>query len=444
MRLQPVVGVISLKRSASEPEADIRILGFHAAANRSKENYLEALARRQFLKFLAASPLLGCTAAGRLLAEESLDAIALPDYLIESPADALDVFDFHAVAKHRLPPAHYGYLATGTDGNETLAANRHAFEDIYLRSMRMVDTSDISLETTLLGEQLKSPIVLAPVGSQRAFHPDAELATARAAKAKGNLQILSNVTSNPIEDVIAARGQPVWFQLYPTAKWSTARMMLERAERAGAGVVVLTVDLNSSSNRVLLGQFVRTDDRDCSSCHGTGGIEDFLRMNPMYEGSRVTYADFDTSDMTWNYLDRIREVTSMKIVVKGIVTREDAASAVEAGADAVYVSNHGGRAEASGWGAIESLPEVVAAVDSRVPVLIDSGFRRGTDIFKALAMGADAVCIGRAYIWALAAFGQPGVEKVLEMLNAELSMVMGQIGARSIAEIGPQHIGIRE
>ena len=404
---------------------------------------MEGLARRRFLMFLASSPLLGCTAAGRLLAEESLDAIRLPEYLIKSPAEALDVFDFHTAAKRTLPPAHYGYLATGTDGNETLSANRRAFEDIYLRPMRMVDTSDVSLETTLLDERLESPIVLAPVGSQRAFHADAELASARAARAQEHLQILSNVTSNPIEDVIAARGKPVWFQLYPTSQWATAQMMLERAERAGARVVVLTVDLNSGSNRVLLGQYVRTDDRDCSSCHGAGGVEDFLRMTPMYEGSSVTFADFDTSDMTWDYLDRIRRATSMKIVVKGVVTREDAASAVDAGADVVYVSNHGGRAEASGWGALESLPEVVEAVDGSVPVMIDSGFRRGTDIFKALAMGADAVCIGRAYIWGLAAFGQPGVEKVLEMLKAELSMVMGQMGARSIAEIGPQHIGIR-
>ncbi len=403
---------------------------------------MEALARRQFLKFLAASPLLGCTAAGRLLAEESLDAIDLADHLIGSPADALDVFDFHTVAKHRLPPAHYGYLATGTDGNETLSANRRAFEDVYLRSMRMVDTSDISLETTLLGEKLKSPIVLAPVGSQRAFHPDAELATARAAKVQEHLQILSNVASSPIEDVIAARGEPVWFQLYPTNKWPTAEMMLKRAERAGARVVVLTVDLNSGSNRVLLGQYERTDERDCSSCH-TGGADNFVKMNPMYNGSKVTFDDFDTSDMTWDYLDRIRQVTSMKIVVKGIVTNADATSAVEAGADAVYVSNHGGRAEASGWGALESLPEVVAAVDGRVPVIIDSGFRRGTDIFKALAMGADAVSIGRAYIWGLASFGQPGVEKVMEMLKAELSMVMGQVGASTIADIGSQHVGIR-
>jgi isopentenyl diphosphate isomerase/L-lactate dehydrogenase-like FMN-dependent dehydrogenase len=251
------------------------------------------------------------------------------------------------------------------------------------------------------------------------------------------------VATTPIEDVIAARGEPVWFQFYPTNQWSTAQMMLERAERAGARVVVLTVDLNSGSNRVLLGQHERTDDRDCTVCHGTGSVEDFLRLNPMYEGSRTTYADFATPDMTWDYLERIRRACSMKIVVKGIVTREDAAGAVEAGADAVYVSNHGGRAEASGWGALESLPEVVEAVNGRVPVMIDSGFRRGTDIFKALALGADAVCIGRPYIWGLAAFGQAGVEKVLEMLRAELAMVMGQVGARSIAEIGRQHIGVR-
>jgi isopentenyl diphosphate isomerase/L-lactate dehydrogenase-like FMN-dependent dehydrogenase len=397
--------------------------------------------RREFLKFLAASPLL--TVSARLLAEETLAQSELPDYLISRPEDALDVFDFHTVAKHRLPPAHYGYLATGTNGNETLSANRRAFEDVYLRPRRMVDTRRISLKTKLLGQELESPIVLAPVGSQRAFHADAELASARAARVQQHLQILSNVTSNPIEDVIAARGEPVWFQLYPTNQWSIAKLMLKRAEAAGARVVVLTVDLNSGSNRVLLGQYRRTDDRNCSACHGNGSFDDFLRMNPMYQGARESFA-FDTSGMTWDYLERIREVTSMKIVVKGIVTREDAASAVDAGTDAVYVSNHGGRAEASGWGALESLPEVVEAVDGRVPVMVDSGFRRGTDIFKALAIGADAVCIGRAYIWGLAAFGQAGVEKVLEMLKAELSMVMRQVGARSVDEISAMHIGTRK
>ena len=398
--------------------------------------------RRRFLQFLAASPLLGLTSAGRLLADETLEKIGLAEHLIGSPDEALDVFDFQNVARKVLPTAHYGYLATGTDGNETLRANREAFQRIYLRSMRMVDTLNVSLKTELLGESLDSPIVLAPVGSQKAFHADGELATARAARAQGHLQILSNVTTHPIEDVIEARGAPVWFQLYPTSKWSTAKMMLERAQNAGAGVVVLTVDLNSNSNRVLLGQFARADDRDCSACHGQGP-NDWLKTKPMYDGTGSVSADWDMSAMTWDYLDQIRGATSMKIVVKGIVTAEDAAACVKHGADAVYVSNHGGRAEASGWGAIESLPEVVAAVDGRVPVMVDSGFRRGTDIFKALALGADAVCVGRAYIWGLAAFGQAGVEKVLEMLRAELSMVMGQMGARSVSDIGSRHIGIR-
>ena len=284
------------------------------------------------------------------------------------------------------------------------------------------------------------PILLAPVGSQKAFHADGELASARAAKSQGTLQMLSNVSSTAIEDVIAARGEPVWFQLYPTNKWSTAETMILRAQNAGAKVLVLTVDLNADSNRVLLGQFSRADDLDCSACHGTGP-DDLVATKPMYAGTGSVTADWDMSGMTWDYLERLRETTSMKMVIKGIVTAEDAASCVQYGADAVYVSNHGGRAEASGRGSLDSLSEVVAAVDGRVPIVVDSGFRRGTDIFKALAMGASAVSLGRAYIWGLAAFGQPGVEKVLEMLNAELSMVMGQVGARTIADIGPQHIG---
>lgn len=398
--------------------------------------------RRQFLKMLVASPVLGWTTAGRLLADETLDVLDLPEYLIQAPEEALDVFDFHNVARKVLPTSHYGYLATGTDGNETLQANREAFERVYLRAMRMVDTLNVSLDTELLGQSLTSPIALAPVGSQKAFHPEAELATARAAKSQGHLQIMSNVSSTPIEEVNEARGEPVWFQLYPTSKWSTANAMLKRAEKAGAKVVVLTVDLNSNSNRVLLSQFSRADDRDCTACHSTS-VDGWLDTKPMYEGTGSVSADWDMSGMTWDYIDRLREATSMKIVVKGVVTAEDARSCVAKGVDAVYVSNHGGRAEASGWGSLESLPEVVAAVDGRVPVIIDSGFRRGTDVFKALALGADAVCIGRAYIWGLAAFGQSGVEKVLDMLNAELRMVMGQMGARSVGDIGLQHIGFR-
>ncbi|RPH97725.1 MAG: alpha-hydroxy-acid oxidizing protein [Lysobacterales bacterium] len=402
------------------------------------------IARRTFLKYLAASPLLATTSSGRALAAEIFDegSSSLADYLITSPADALDVFDFQRVAQSVLPVAHYGYLATGTDGNETLTANRTAFDRFYLRPLRMIDTSRVNLATTLLGSALKSPIAIAPVGSQNAFHADGELAMARAAGTRDALQILSNVSTRSIEDVIAARGAPVWFQLYPTSDWSVTEKMLRRAERAGAEVVVLTVDLNSGSNRVMLGQYIRADDRDCSACHSTHP-DAWLERKPMYDGTGATTAGFDTPGMTWAFLERLKGATTMKVVVKGIVTADDARNCLNYGADAVYVSNHGGRAEASGRGAIESLPEVAAAIGERVPLLVDSGFRRGTDIFKALALGADAVCLGRACIWGLAAFGQPGVEKVLQMLNAELAMVMGQMGAPSIADIGSQHVAMR-
>ena len=414
----------------------------------------KALARRQFVKYLLGSPLiagslLGSFGPARLLAgsmegEEPTTTAGLAERLlapVASPEDALDVFDFQRVAQRVLPPAHYGYLATGTDGDETLHANRRAFEKIYLRAMRMVDTSSIDTRLTLLGQELTSPIVIAPAGSQRAFHPDGELATARAARARGHLQILSNVTTVSIEEVIEARGGPVWFQLYPTTDWSVAQTMIRRAERAGAPVLVLTVDLNSGSNRVAMERFIRLDDRDCSQCHDPDREDSWLDRRPMYSGTGATSSRFDTPGMTWDFLRRLRDITSMQIVVKGIVTAEDAASAVQSGADALIVSNHGGRGEASGWGTLDSLPEVVAAVDGKLPVMIDSGFRRGTDIFKALAMGADAVCIGRPYLWGLAAFGQPGVERALEMLSAELAMVMGQMGTPALKDIGPASIG---
>lgn len=161
----------------------------------------------------------------------------------------------------------------------------------------------------------------------------------------------------------------------------------------------------------------------------------------MYQDTGATTDEFLTPGMTWDYIGRLKDITDMKVVIKGIVTAEDAASAVEHGADCIIVSNHGGRAEASGWATLDSLPEVVSAVNGSIPVMIDSGFRRGTDIFKALALGADAVCIGRAYLWGLAAYGQPGVEKVLDILRAELAMVMAQMGTATLADIGPGSIG---
>ncbi len=365
------------------------------------------------------------------------------DPLITAAGQALDVFDFERVARKVLPPAHFGYLATGVDGDETLHANRAGFANYGVRTRRMVDLSKIDTSVNLFGTTWETPVFLDPVGSQRAFHPEGELAVARAARSKKHLQFLSTVASTSVEDVTAARGAPIWYQLYPTDQWPVTQAPVRRAEAAGCPVIALTVDLQGGSNRLTGARSIPRDSRDCSACHTKKPpqwFEDMARK-PMFKGLDISaVTDMTPISMNWDYIRRLREIWPRKLIIKGIVTREDAELAVEHGLDGVLVSNHGGRAEGSGRASIDSLVEVVAGVRGRVPVLVDSGFRRGTDVFKALALGATAVGIGRPYIWGLASFGQEGVEKVLEILRAELLIAMRQAGTRSIAEIDRSYV----
>jgi isopentenyl diphosphate isomerase/L-lactate dehydrogenase-like FMN-dependent dehydrogenase len=299
------------------------------------------------------------------------------------------------------------------------------------------------MSVNLFGTTWDSPIVLDPVGSQRAFHDDGELATARAAQSKKHLQILSTVSSRSVEDVTAARGAPIWYQLYPTDQWSVTQGLVRRAEAAGSPVLVLTVDLQGGSNRLTLARAIPKDPRDCNACHATDRtrLSGFIAGKPMFAGLDISeVTDLTPITMSWDYLKRLREIWPRKLVVKGIVTREDAELAIKHGVDGLIVSNHGGRAEDSGRASIDSLVEVAAGVQGRVPLIVDGGIRRGSDIFKALALGADAVAIGRPYIWGLASFGQEGVEKVLDILRAELLIAMRQAGTRSIAEITPSYV----
>lgn len=395
------------------------------------------LARRRLLRFLAASPLWPPAAALARAAVQEAD-------LVESPDQALDVFDFEAVARRDLPPAHFGYLATGVDDDATLRANRDAFSRYQIRVRRLVDVRHVDLSVTLLGAAWDSPIVLAPAGSQRAFHPEGELAVARAARAKRHLQILSTVSSTGVEEVIEARQAPVWYQLYPTDVWPVARALVRRAEAAGCPVLVLTVDLNGGSNRVTLARAVRRDTRECGACHQGDVFERvsaYVARKPMFRGLDVSaVTTLAPMDMTWAFLRRLRDATTMPIVLKGIVTREDAERAIEEGVAAVIVSNHGGRGEESGRATLDSLGEVVEGARGRIPVLIDGGFRRGTDIFKALALGATAICIGRPYLWGLGAFGQGGVEAVLDILRRELQTIMRQAGTTAVGAITRAHV----
>jgi 4-hydroxymandelate oxidase len=312
-----------------------------------------------------------------------------------------------------------------------------------LRVRRMVSVRNIDMSVNLFGTTWDSPIVIDPVGSQRAFHSDGELATARAAKSKKHLQILSTVSSTGVEDVTAARGAPIWYQLYPTDQWSVTQGLVRRAEAAGCPVLVLTVDLQGGSNRLTLARSIPRDSRDCTACHTTSRtrLSGFITGKPMFDGLDISAVnDLTGLDMNWDYLKRLRDIWPRKLVIKGIVTREDAELAVQHGVDGLIVSNHGGRAEDSGRASIDSLEEVAAGVKGRMPVLVDGGFRRGTDIFKALALGATAVGVGRPYIWGLASFGQEGVEKVLDILRGELLIAMRQAGTRTIAEINRSYV----
>ena len=395
--------------------------------------------RRAFLKFLAASPVL----AGFAPLREALTQTS--DTVISSPAEALNVLEFEAAARKALPPAHFGYMTTGVDGDVTLKANREGFTHYQLRARRLVDISQTDMSTELFGTKWETPIVMAPVGSQKAFHPEGEVASAKAARNKKTLQILSTVATSSVEDVTNARGAPIWYQLYVTNKWEATQKMIKRAEAAGCPVLVFTVDQIGGRNTETQRALRRLDTRQCTNCHGSaeGPVTDtpsYFARKPMFDGLDHAGLTRNTPSLTWEFVRRLKDFTPMKLVVKGIVTGEDASLCVENGVDGIVVSNHGGRGEESGRATIDCLPEVVAAVGGRIPVLVDGGFRRGTDIFKALALGARAICIGRPYVWGLAAFGQPGVERVIDILHRELALVMRQCGTRSLKEIGPPFV----
>ena len=394
--------------------------------------------RRAFLRFLAASPVASALALPELVraAQESESGVAgLPAqeaHIIASPDEALDVFEFREAARAKLPPAHFGYIQTGVENGLTFRRNHEAYDEIRLRPRRLVDVSEVDTSIELFGRKWNSPIIVAPCGSQRAFHPDGELATARAAKEQGHLQVLSTVTTTSVEDVAEARGEPVWYQLYPTPLWSITERLIERAEGAGSPALVLTVDSPAGSDRDPGERAARRDTRDCVRCHAVP-----FERKPMFDGIDMRDGDLDIFNpaMDWAYVRRLRDATDMRIVLKGIVRSDDADRAVEEGVDAIVVSNHGGRSEESGRATVESLPEVVDAVRGRIPVIVDGGIRHGNDILKALAIGADAIQIGRPYLWGLAAFGQAGVEAVLRMLREELALSMQFAGAPTIAAL---------
>jgi 4-hydroxymandelate oxidase len=404
--------------------------------------------RRAFLSFLAASPVLAYAGFNSRWIDEVL-AAPLPEQnevVIKSVKEALNIFDFEAVARVKLTPAHYTFITDGSFNNETMRANREGFDKYEVRLRRLYGITKVDQSVKLFGKTWESPIFFSPVGRMNAYYPDGAVVLARAAKSTRTLQILSGsavvlIDPTGIENVVAARGEPLWLAGLGSSMDEKA---LRRFESTGCPVLVWTIDdggANTIGAKSLQRVGVRDLDREaddrCVGCHSN--LPTISRINPstpMDVLGAIGALQGETSvKLNWDDVKRVRDMTRMKLVLKGIVAGEDAALAVKHGVDGIIVSNHGGHEDASGRGTIESLPEVLSGAGGKIPVMIDSGFRGGADIYKALALGATAVGIGRPHIWGLSAFGQEGAETVVAILRRELQAIMAQTGAASIAQI---------
>lgn len=409
-------------------------------------------ARRQFLRFLMMSPLLGsaglmapwsfliktASAWDGVSTATTIDEVH-PSYDSPFPSgkypltrcsDASNVFQFKDVARTKLSPKTFHFIESGADDMKTVQANREAFDLLQIRVRRLIDVSSVDTSVNIFGSAMKTPLILAPVGVQQRLHPEGELASARAAVSKKCLFTVAMLSSYSIAEINTETRGPLWFQLYPSPDRETTLQMLKQAEDAGSKALVLTVDGPVRGNR---------EREFWYQSHSKERT--FPRMGNM-EAIKGRLRIGDPS-LTWNYIEWLKAKTAMKVVLKGIVTHEDARLCKKYGADGLIVSNHGGRQEESNRGTIECLPEVVEAVGGKIPVLIDSGFRRGTDIFKALALGAQAICIGRPYLWGLASFGEEGVGKVIDLLNAELIRIMQLAGTPSIQNINQKYLNTK-
>ncbi len=410
---------------------------------------IRATSRRRFLQYCAASPLLASAGS----AVQALEAPSkLPDPmtwappgstdLIKAPKEAINVFDFEPVARQNVPPAHFGYMASGIDDEVTLRANREDFKKFQLTPHRLHDVSSVDTSVELFGTKYDSPIFICPTGGNQFFHPDGELAVARAARAGNHLQILSTSSNFSVDDVTKAREASIWFQLYASPSFEVAKALIKRADGAGCPVLAVTVDRIAGRNQETLFRLMKSDSRECSGCHDRSSFANRALRRHNYDGIDLSgiKGGGESSNLDWDTVKRMRDVTRMKIILKGIVTPSDADLAAQNGLDGILVSNHGGRGEDNGRSTIDALPEIIAAVTGRIPVVIDSGFRRGTDVVKALAIGAQAVGIGRPYLWGLGAFGQAGVERVLELVRTETRAAMQQCGAKSVKDLNTSYV----
>jgi 4-hydroxymandelate oxidase len=355
-------------------------------------------------------------------------------------ADSINVLDFEVLARARMEPNAYDYFAGAAGDERTLAENRRAFERLMLRPRVLVDVSVIDASTQVLGQPLSFPVMLAPTALNRLGHPDGEVAAARAAGAAGTVMVLSTTASSTIEEVAAAATGALWFQLYVYRDRAVTRDLVRRAEAMNYRALVLTVDMPRMGRRErdLRNRFTLPPGISIRNLE-VAGRPDAAGWSA--ESSFMEYVhDLLDPTLTWDAIGWLKSITRLPILIKGVLTAEDAACAIASGADGIVVSNHGGRQLDGSIATIDALPEIAARVAGRMPLLLDGGVRRGTDVLKALALGASAVLIGRPYLWGLAADGEAGVGRVLNLLRAEFELAMALSGCPTVAAITPSLI----
>ncbi len=379
--------------------------------------------------------------AGSPLVRARQQVPSLPERIPEID-ELFNVLEFEPVARTRLPKTSYDFIAGGVDSEWTLRRNREAFDWITLRPRMLRDVSHLDLSLTLFGQKIEMPILVAPTGQHSMAHPEAELATVRGAGAAKTIMVVSNNSTFPIDKISDAATGPIWFQLYPGPDPQGTREKVERALAAGAKAVAITVDTPYNSHRERL-----LRDRVTQEVPPQTAMPQLVEQRP---GRRQPPApphpyrltERYTAHLTWSFVAEVKAYAKAPVLVKGILTPEDAKLAVEHGCAGILVSNHGGRYLDTAPSTIEVLPGIVDAVAGKIPVLVDGGFRRGTDVLKALAIGAKAILVGRPPLWGLGAYGTPGVIRVLELLQSELALAMGLAGRANLASIDRSLVSI--
>jgi isopentenyl diphosphate isomerase/L-lactate dehydrogenase-like FMN-dependent dehydrogenase len=379
-----------------------------------------------------------------------------------SPPHVLNIGDLRRLARRRLPRVVFDYIDGGADAEVTLRDNVKAYEELTFRPRGAVAIPSIDLKTTILGAQLELPFILAPVGSTRLFYPNGEVLAARAAGKAGTAYVLSTLSGTPMEQVRAATSGPAWYQVYLCGGREASINMLKRAKAAGFTALVVTIDtgvpglrerdLRNGIKELLgrgisglpyLGQMI-TRPAWIAGMLADGGLMKF--PNVLLPTGPMPYADvgktLEESVVCWDDLKWIRELWDGKIIVKGVHTAEDAERVAAEGADALVVSNHGGRQLDGVPGSLRSLPEVLSAVGDKVEVLVDGGIRNGGDVVKALALGARGVLIGRAYAYGLAAAGETGVARSIEILRSGIVRTMKLLGVASVRDLNQSYIDV--